>query len=90
MNRTPRTDEGLLDQFFHTMMTIPMEYYYFATLGSIAASAFLYLTGKRHTALFVGQWAPTFLVSALFYKLLHPAHENVGEQVHEAVGNLGR
>jgi hypothetical protein len=90
MNRTPRTDEGLLDQFFHTMMTIPSEYYYFAAIGSIAASAFLYLTGRRHTALFVGEMAPTLLISALFFKLLHPAHENVGEEVREAVGNLGR
>jgi hypothetical protein len=90
MNPTQRTDEGLMDQFFHTMMTIPSEYYYFATIGTIVASAFLYLMGRRHTALFVGEWAPTLLISALFYKLLHPAHETMGEQVHEAVGNLGR
>ncbi len=90
VNRTSRADEGLVDQFFHTMMTIPSEVYYFATIAAVAASAALYLSGKRHMALFVGEWAPTLLTSALFYKLLHPSHETVGAGIREAVGEMTR
>jgi hypothetical protein len=89
MNQQSRTDEGLFDKFFHTMMTVPSEYFYVAAIGSIVTSAALYAFGKRHTALFVGQWAPTFLVSALFYKLLHPAHD-VSEGIRQTVGDLTR
>jgi hypothetical protein len=90
VNRTVHTDDDLVGQFFRQMMSIPSEWYFYAAIGSIAASAYLYLAGHRHTALFVGQWAPTFLVSALFTKLLHPAHENLGDRIHQAVGDMGR
>lgn len=33
---------------------------HWASLGAIAASIGLYLAGKKHAALFVGLWAPTF------------------------------
>jgi uncharacterized protein YndB with AHSA1/START domain len=45
--------------------------YFSASLGSIAASAFLHLRGRREDGLFVGQWAPTFLNAALFTRLFN-------------------
>ncbi|MHB1133598.1 MAG: hypothetical protein ACYC4L_14595 [Chloroflexota bacterium] len=44
-------------------------------LGSIVASFFLFMTGKRSWSLFVGEWAPTFLLGALFFRLLGPSSE---------------
>jgi hypothetical protein len=38
--------------------------------GSIAASMTLKLMGRDTDALFVGQWAPTFLILGLYNKLV--------------------
>jgi uncharacterized membrane protein len=43
--------------------------YFSACLGSVFASAFLHLRGKREDGLFVGQWAPTLLNAAIFTRL---------------------
>lgn len=42
-----------------------------ASLGSVVASALQHLRGKRHDGLFVGQWAPTFMVGASLMRLLN-------------------
>lgn len=39
-----------------------------AALASIAVSLYLQLRGKRHWGLFVGHWAPTFLLFGLYNK----------------------
>lgn len=39
-------------------------------IGSIGASATLKILGKEEWALFVGQWAPTFLILGLYNKLV--------------------
>jgi len=49
---------------------IPSDVYLWAALGSMAASLTLKLTGKDKTALFVGQWAPTFLILGIYNKLV--------------------
>jgi hypothetical protein len=36
----------------------------------MAASAILKATGKQHWSLFVGQWAPAFLIMGLYNKLV--------------------
>lgn len=41
-----------------------------AALASIAASATLQLLGKRQMALFVGHWAPSFLLFGLYNKMI--------------------
>jgi lipid-A-disaccharide synthase-like uncharacterized protein len=60
-------------QFFSATNKIPEDTWYLATLGSIIASMVLYFTRKRETSLFVGQWAPTFLLFGLFHKILKPS-----------------
>jgi uncharacterized membrane protein len=40
-----------------------------ATLGTIITSAVLHARGRRNDGLFVGQWAPTFLATALLARL---------------------
>lgn len=41
--------------------------------ASIAASLTLMVTGNRHGALFVGQWAPTILLLGLYNKVVKVA-----------------
>jgi hypothetical protein len=49
---------------------LPSDTFLWAAIGSIAASLAFNLTGKRHAALFVGQWAPTFLLLGTYNKLV--------------------
>ncbi|MDB5104791.1 MAG: hypothetical protein JWP91_2480 [Fibrobacteres bacterium] len=41
-----------------------------ASLASIAAAATLQIRGNRQWSLFVGQWAPSFLLFGLYTKLV--------------------
>ena len=63
------------DVMMQSMEAVPTQVYWSLAMGSVLASAVLYILGKRETALFVGQWPPTFLALALLYKLLRPSHE---------------
>jgi hypothetical protein len=58
---------------WEAMEKIPVGAYYFAMLGSITAALGFYLAGKKDTAQFIGQWAPTFALVGLMNKLLRPA-----------------
>lgn len=49
---------------------LPSTAYLGFAIGSIAASATLKILGKDEWALFVGQWAPTFLILGLYNKLV--------------------
>jgi len=49
---------------------IPSSGYLAAALGSMAASAVLKGLGKSDWALFVGQWAPAFLILGVYNKLV--------------------
>lgn len=62
---------------------IPTQGYIGLALGSVVASALLYISGRRSTALFVGQWPPTFAAFALIYKLLRPSREERMEEIRE-------
>ncbi len=61
------------DQYFRLTDQVPEQVWYWAALGSIIASATLFVTGKRDWSIFVGQWPPTFLLFGLFHKLLRPS-----------------
>lgn len=49
---------------------LPSDTFLWAAFGSIALSISLRLTGQKHDALFVGQWAPTFLLLGIYNKLV--------------------
>ncbi len=49
---------------------IPSSAYLGFAIGSIAVSATLKAIGRDEWALFVGQWAPTFLILGLYNKLV--------------------
>jgi hypothetical protein len=52
---------------------LPSDTFLWLAGGSIAASVMLKLAGRNHDALFVGQWAPTFLILGLYNKLVKVA-----------------
>ena len=49
---------------------LPSDLFLWAALGSMAVSATLKIMGQKHTALFVGQWAPSFLLLGVYNKLV--------------------
>ena len=49
---------------------VPSSGFLGAALGAMAASAVLNLTGKKHWALFVGQWAAPFLLMGIYNKMV--------------------
>ena len=49
---------------------LPSDFFLWAALGSMAASATLKCLGKNHTALFVGQWAAPFLLLGVYNKIV--------------------
>ena len=52
---------------------LPSDTFLWAAVGSIAASLTLKCMEKDHEALFVGQWAPTFLLLGLYNKIVKVA-----------------
>lgn len=49
---------------------VPSDIYLWAALGSMAVSATLKVLRKDEEALFVGQWAPSFLLLGVYNKLV--------------------
>jgi len=49
---------------------LPSDTFLWAALGSMAISAGLKIAGRKHTALFVGQWAAPFLLLGIYNKLV--------------------
>lgn len=49
---------------------LPSDTFLWAALGSMAASLTLKILQKEKTALFVGQWAPSFLILGLYNKIV--------------------
>lgn len=49
---------------------IPSDVFLWAAGGSILSSLALRIFGRRHDALFVGQWAPTFLLLGTYNKIV--------------------
>jgi hypothetical protein len=49
---------------------MPSDWFLWAALGSIGVSATLQGMGRRHASLFVGQWAPSFLLLGVYNKMV--------------------
>jgi hypothetical protein len=49
---------------------LPSDAFLWMAVGAMTASATLQIMGNRHVSLFVGQWAPTFLIFGLYNKLV--------------------
>ncbi len=49
---------------------LPSDAFLWMAVGAMATSATLQVMGQRHVSLFIGQWAPTFLIFGLYNKLV--------------------
>lgn len=49
---------------------IPSDVFLWSALGAITVSAGLKIAGRKHSALFVGQWAAPFLLLGIYNKLV--------------------
>jgi hypothetical protein len=49
---------------------LPSDAFLWMAIGSMAVSATLQMMGNKQVSLFVGQWAPTFLILGLYNKLV--------------------
>jgi hypothetical protein len=52
---------------------LPSDVFLWAAGASIVGSLYLHSMDRKHDALFVGQWAPTFLILGLYNKLVKVA-----------------
>jgi hypothetical protein len=70
-DRAPEPAEGRLARAFEEQTArLPADTFLWAAVASMGVSAALQLTGKRHASLFVGQWAPAFLLLGIYNKLV--------------------
>jgi hypothetical protein len=58
---------------------LPSDTFLWASLGAIATSLVLQTLGKKAESLFIGQWAPTFLILGLYNKIV----KELGSDAHE-------
>ena len=76
MNQAARSAEGdyseggLARPLDKVTGQLPSDTFLWLAWGSVAASLTLKLMGRDKDALFVGQWAPTFLIHGVYVKLV--------------------
>ena len=59
---------------------LPSDTFLWLAGGSIIGSLALKMLGKNHDALFVGQWAPTFLLLGVYNKIVKVAgHDRLSQ-----------
>jgi hypothetical protein len=70
MNITEKTPDQLAKTIEKQTAKLPSDSFLWLALCSIVASLTLKISGRQKDALFVGQWAPTFLVLGVYNKLV--------------------
>lgn len=68
-HKTPQEGKGTVEIEKRTSK-IPSSFYLAAGLTAMAASATLKCLGRKHSALFVGQWAAPILIMGLYNKMV--------------------
>ena len=70
-NPRPEHTEGMVARTIEEQTAkLPSDLFLWAAGGSIVGSLLLQCMGKQHESLFVGQWAPTFLILGLYNKIV--------------------
>ena len=54
----------------HQTAKLPSDTFLWLAIGAMTASATMQIMGNKHVSLFIGQWAPTFLIFGLYNKLV--------------------
>ena len=65
-----RTEGRLAESLRAQAARLPSDPFLWAAIGSMGVSAALQVAGKKHASLFVGQWAPAFLLLGIYDKLV--------------------
>jgi hypothetical protein len=60
--------------------SLPSSIFLGAAIASIVGSVSLHLSGKKHEALFVGQWVAPFLLLGIYNKLVKQHGSDAAEQ----------
>jgi len=67
----PEHEEGIVARTIEQQTAkLPSDLFLWVAVGSMACSATLKMMNRSHDALFVGQWAPTFLILGLYNKIV--------------------
>ncbi len=70
-NQNPEHKEGKVATAIEEQTAkLPSDIFLWAALGSMALSLTMQATGKKHTSLFIGQWAAPFLLLGVYNKLV--------------------
>jgi hypothetical protein len=70
-NLNPERKEGPVAKAIESQTAkLPSDTFLWAAVGAMTASLTLKLLGKNHTALFIGQWAPSFLLLGVYNKIV--------------------
>jgi hypothetical protein len=68
--QNPKSEGKIATAIEEQTAKLPSDLFLWAALGSMAASLTLKIMAKKHTALFVGQWAAPFLLLGIYNKLV--------------------
>ena len=70
-NINPQHEEGPVARAIEEQTAkLPSDIFLWTSLSAMAVSLTLQLFGKRHTSLFLGQWAAPFLILGMYNKLV--------------------
>ena len=70
MNRQEHSEGVVARSIEQQTAKLPSDTFLWLAVGAMTTSATLQLMGNKHVSLFVGQWAPTFLLFGLYNKLV--------------------
>jgi hypothetical protein len=81
-NMNPQHKEGpVATQIEEQTAKIPSDVFLWASIASMGVSLAFQIAGKRHTSLFVGQWAAPFLLLGIYNKLVKQlGHDDSSER----------
>lgn len=67
----PEREEGKVAEAIEEQTAkLPSDVFLWASIAAMGASLTLKILGRKHTALFVGQWASPFLLLGIYNKLV--------------------
>ncbi len=67
----PEHEEGKVAEAIEEQTAkLPSDVFLWASIAAMGASLTLKILGRKHTALFVGQWASPFLLLGIYNKLV--------------------
>jgi hypothetical protein len=80
-NANPQHKEGPVAKAIEEQTgKIPSDIFLWTALSAMSVSFVLQVLGKRHTSLFIGQWAAPFSILGLYNKLVKlEGHDNTEE-----------